>query len=309
MKKQPTTTHPILFTADMVRAILEGRKTQTRRIIKPQPRQDASGGWQYGKDYRNSCSAAASPATDVLFPYECPYGQPGHHLWVRETWLPAAWDAQEGMVKFMYKDQTKSKWIQPYQDDPDGEKFDKLWLSICDELARKGIKPGKDGMYNFQGIEQPLSWRPAIHMPRAASRIHLQITDIRAQRLHDITEADAIAEGIEENSGKYRHYNCPSKFAPLFDCEPIESYRTLWEKINGPHSWEQNPWVWAITFRVCPPSRGVRGVKPPETPPAAPPHTAPAQTDPATPPPAQTTAQSAYHADSAAARENPAQQC
>ena len=215
--------HPILFRADMVRAILDGRKTQTRRIIKPRNQPSIF----VGSDYEFVLNTENK---ELVFS-ECPYGRPSDRLWVRETWLPAAWDAEEGMVKFMYRDYSKSKWIQPYQNDYLGEKFNKLWMSICDELDRKGIEADEDGMYHFNSAQHPLAWRPSIHMPRAAARIILEITDVRVQRLQDITEADAIAEGI-----------VPSKYDPRIQ------FKILWEKINGSNSWAANPCVWAITF-------------------------------------------------------------
>lgn len=195
---------PILFSAPMIRAILDGRKSQTRRIIKPQPRQ-IDGGWQYGKKYQNHAfGAAATPATDIFYPYQCPYGQPGDHLWVRETW----------------------------------QKFGKEYAYAA-----------TDG-----DVFSETKWRPSIHMPRDASRITLQITDIRAERLHDITESDAIDEGINfttQNGGPNKYYD-NYHTGRWMDSEmlnnPIASYRTLWETINGPGSWEQNPWVWVIEF-------------------------------------------------------------
>lgn len=205
---------PILFSADMVRAILDGRKTQTRRIIKPQPVLYPNG-WQYGKGYKNSCFGSASPATDILYPFECQYGNPGDHLWVRETWLfdPLPGFPDEGA--YHYRATSKKATAE-----------------------------------SFAGL-----WRPSIHMPRAAARIILQITDIRAQRLHDITEADAIAEGLNftvpntSPNTYYDNYQTGRWLDPQMLNNPIASYRTLWEKINGPESWAANPWVWAITFK------------------------------------------------------------
>ena len=119
---------------------------------------------------------------------------------------------------------------------------------------------GKFGEATFFKADNPnaegVAWKPSIHMPRAASRLTLQITNIRAQRLHDITEADAIAEGLNfivPNSGPntyYDNYLTGRWIDPEMLNNPIASYRTLWEKINGPHSWDANPWVWAITFKV-----------------------------------------------------------
>lgn len=236
--RQAIKERPILFSGPMVRAILAGRKTQTRRIIKPQPYQKENGWWKWDgtrpKATRATGSIASNTSPENWLPLSCPYGYPSDRLWVRETWLPGAWDARLGIIKAIYKaDMKKSKWFAPFPDDHDGEKFNRIWLTICDELDRKGIYPDADGMYYFQGVQkQPLSWRPSIHMPRAASRITLQITDIRVERLHDISADDARAEGCTD----------PSPIA-------IGEYQTLWEKINGPESWALNPWVWVIIFK------------------------------------------------------------
>lgn len=247
----------------MIRAIIDGRKTQTRRLIKPQPIQDADGlSWRYGK---NHGSISTSPSLDPLYPFQNPYGRPGDQLYVRETWLPAAWNAQTGQIKVMYGDHTKSPWLTPFPDDHTGKKFNKLWLSICEELDKKQIHPNDEGIYDFRGMaKMPLRWRPSIHMPRAASRITLSITDVRVQRLHDITRADAISEGIESfrpvpGDGPpetlYRDYLADQRFKtgqPVRKYpfkSPIDSFNSLWQSIHGLESFDANPWVWAITFQ------------------------------------------------------------
>lgn len=252
---------PILFSTDMVRAILAGRKTQTRRIIKPRNNDSIFVGWddEFVLDTENKEWALS----------ECPYGHPGDRLWVRETWLPGAWDAHSGMIKAIYKaDIKKSGWIIPYPDDDDCQKFNHLWQSICDELDRKGIHPDASGMYQFNRVQkQPLSWRPSIHMPRAACRLLLQITDVRIERLNDITPADAIKEGCQYASDTAEEYMY------------TDWYKNLWTSINGPGSWEANPLVWVITFNPLPLFA--------ETPPSVPPNTDPEPAAPAAAPPGQ----------------------
>lgn len=192
---------PIIFTAEMVCAILEGRKTQTRRQIKGLPI-DAEKIWHDGgcwivENQHGQCWKKA---------LKCPYGQPGYHLWVRETWRQL----------------------------------------FGNEYAYSATD---------SDVYTETKWRPSIHMPRAAARIHLQITHIRAERLHDITDEDAIAEGIgrtRPNNGPnyyYDNYHTGRWMKPNMLNNPIASYCTLWEKIYGPGSWEQNPWVWAINFK------------------------------------------------------------
>lgn len=214
---------PILFTAPMVRALLDGRKTQTRRIIKPQPAypfRSASGAWvDMGR---------RDDADHKLSEIRCPYGwpplgdQPGDQLWVRETWCPPHNNAYLNNHKHLcwYRADNESR---PYQ------------------------KP------------EHFSWRPSIHMPRWASRITLEITDVRVERLQDISKQDVLAEGIrpfysgsespcsyginEEGCG----FGEPGSWN--FPETPALAYRKLWEFINGPKSWHANPWVWVIEIK------------------------------------------------------------
>lgn len=203
MSYQPK-ERPIIFSAPMVRAILEGRKTQTRRIIKPQPK------------IIHSIYGDASIDTERIFRQgdqriHCPYGRPGDRLWVREAF------AEVGCI---------------------GRPID--WFEYN---YRADFENGQWEGYADMCFEK---WRPSIHMPRAASRILLEITDIRAERVCDISEADAIAEGIEVT---------PIWKGPgdVYLCDPIHEYSRLWQSINGPESWNINPWVWVITFnRITP---------------------------------------------------------
>lgn len=170
---------PILFSAPMVRALLEGRKTQTRRIVKL-PAKDGSG------DNRFVFDDAEGRKRFI----DCPYGEPGDRLWVRETWRPAQVD---GMA-----------W----------------YAATC-------------------GDETHERWKPSIHMPRWASRITLEITGVRVEQLQDISESDAIAEGVTPSDMKA--ISCLDR--------NYHAYFMLWESINGSGSWDLNPWVWVIEFR------------------------------------------------------------
>lgn len=181
---------PILFSAPTIRAILRGQKTQTRRIIKPQPPSDAEGGFYPGN-------------------LKCAYGTVGDRLWVRETWREAISDTHKC---FAYR---------------------------ADNTYKCGKKP-PDGYVP--------KWKPSIFMPKEACRIFLQIEQIKIERLQDISEEDAIAEGIENTHiykgyRYYRDYECGGG-----DLKPLESFRSLWESINGKGSWDVNPWVWVIKF-------------------------------------------------------------
>lgn len=194
---------PILFSAPMVRAILDGRKTQTRRIVKPQPPSS------YRLVHMRTQDTDYNPITGVaglyagfdtrpdddLSPlyYRSKYGQPGDRLWVKET--------------FAFHPEVQGERI--YRADRGGD---------------------------YQGAAQgDFKWKPSIFMPREASRITLEITGVRVERLRDITESDAKAEG------------CCGVTSTHFG---IPNYRHVWESINGPGSWEENPWVWVLTFQT-----------------------------------------------------------
>lgn len=205
---------PILFTAPMVRAIVAGTKTQTRRVVKPQPVElpDFNRG-RLSYNVRGSVYRAWNPA--VMDP-SCPYGQPGDRLWVRET-------------------------FQRFTDD--GEiiyKADPQSFMAMNDLKRDECLEAR--------------WRPSIHMPRWASRILLEITAVRVERLQSISEEDCIDEGVFRKTGE----------TPIGDLvetatggeliyaqrgQAALAYRDLWESINGPGSWAANPWVWVVKFR------------------------------------------------------------
>ncbi|WP_300727266.1 hypothetical protein [Pseudomonas sp.] len=208
-----TKERPALFNGDMVRAILEGRKTVTRRAIKVQPHIDASGNFcvgssNYGQDL------CGKPVTKHFVNGCCPYGKPGDRLWVRETCFIN--DYRESSV-------------------PEGERAD------CEIHYRA------DGIPDFEGEEELIRWRPSIHMPRWASRILLEVTDVRVERLQDITEEQALAEGIKKHSDGGYHV----EDGKYYSDSPIESFAGLWSSVGG--DWDANPWVWCVSFkRVTP---------------------------------------------------------
>lgn len=187
---------PILFNDEMVRAILDGRKTQTRRIVNPQPElSERAGfvwkGYAYGLGYDNL-------GTQRNFArHNCPYGQPGDRLWVREAFSAMG---------------DKSRQASPI-------------------------------FYRADRATDNCGWTPSIHMPRWASRILLEITDVRVERLQDISEEDAASEGAPCEIGRLE--------AAILGTQA--SYRKgfirLWESINGEGSWIENPWVWVIEFK------------------------------------------------------------
>lgn len=195
---------PILFSAPMVRAILAGAKTQTRRhlYVVSKLTDRAVMDTRYPPDYGKGEWPNVPPGHAWTLS-RWRHLQPGDRLWVREAWREwsdAAWHyAADGLVL-------------PKQRDRE--------LAEC--LAQRAP-------FTWESY----TWRPSIHMPRWASRITLEVTGVRVERLQDISTADCWAEGLSASP----------------DVDPVHEYRDLWEAINGPGSWDANPWVWAISFR------------------------------------------------------------
>lgn len=217
----------------MVKAILEGRKTQTRRICKDQNLHILHGmpwkekvleGIVDGKVKRIELAPNGQPFVEMI---DCPYGKPGDMLWVRETFALSGDMDQAGYdLNHLYRAE-----------------------AIKDDSGEIG------GWWINEKHYEVDRWRPSIHMPRLASRITLEIVSVRVERLKDISEEDAIAEGIEsfrpvpgdgDPVTRYRNYTEPAQWK----WSPIESYKTLWNSINGPESWDKNPWVWVIEFKL-----------------------------------------------------------
>ncbi|HEP9454469.1 TPA: hypothetical protein VDV69_006245 [Pseudomonas aeruginosa] len=204
---------PILFNDQMVRAILEGRKTVTRRIAKPVKHPDL------GNIYAPGALVLEHEPQHVV-DRACPYGQPGDRLWVREAWQgPLISDEEQAANQSWWKDMTK------FQDQ-----------AHCAYRAsgdnNEYVDP--DGYFHCK-------WKPSIHMPRWASRILLEITAVRVERLHDITPNQCIAEGAWREKDKELGRGQ----------EAIAAFADLWRSTGG--DWDANPWVWVIEFkRVTP---------------------------------------------------------
>ena len=256
---------PILFSAPMVRALLEGIKTQTRRVVKLPV--DAKHTKYWAPPSGRSQPGYADPGVNYWTDRgnhldRCPYGQPGDRLWVRETWRIGAWDEDYGKFAIDYVDGPRKDWLLPFvtaTEEP-SEVFDRLWIDCCDELLSKYIQPENSGCYKWEPGESPLRWRPSIHMPRWVSRITLEITGIRVEQLQTICGDDAISEGIKiPGIDKAPLLRVSGKLPPsvigkhprdwtLDDYARFE-YAELWEQIKGPGSWAANPWVWVIEFK------------------------------------------------------------
>lgn len=212
--------HPILFSPPMVRAILEGRKTQTRRAIShfdgsTYALDPANVRWQFNEgsddqrvDWRNKWYAYPKNSGSSAFPVyglRCPFGQPRDRLWVRETWAPCG--------------------KQSYP-------------------AADMVRHGDDGAIHRATWDRspPSRWRPSIFMPRWASRITLEVTGVRVERLQEISEEDALAEGVIRR---------PIEGEPDLSLPARDGYQWLWDTLNAKRGfgWEKNPWVWVVEFK------------------------------------------------------------
>lgn len=215
----PVKEKPMLFSGAMVQALLDGRKTQTRRVIKPQPaRIDHGWNWEPlnrswndepNDPYRNPKLATTAMAC------ECPYGAIGDRLWVKETF--SIWDHSIDSLEIAFRE----GW-------PEASKF-----------IETRAKP--NGLHHKK-LDGKKPWKPSIFMRREYSRINLEITNVRVERLQDISEEDAWAEGVS-----CEDQDCGTKDPNRYF--PVNAYRRLWNSINGEGAWEKNPWVWAIEFR------------------------------------------------------------
>lgn len=208
------TERGMIFNAEMVRAILDGRKTQTRRIMTVQPESSEFGlryiaesslAKEVGMYFWSQSDACGMKARSK--PFACPYGKPGDRIWVRETW-------------------NKYGGLLTYRADHD-------WIN---DMRKETVCTAK--------------WVPSIHMPRWASRIMLEITDVRVERLQNISDEDVDSEGF---AGDYPTSALPA----LFPGEPSDwshlsmrdCYGALWKSIYGAENWQANPWVWVIEFK------------------------------------------------------------
>ena len=217
-------TYPIIFSAPMVRALLDGKKTQTRRVVKPQP--EIYSGYETLGDFSDPGWVLEWKEFDALTPKElahhCPYGKPGDLLWVRETWQLHSLATDLG--KIVYRASENSSHTEFHRMVP------------VEKIGGIGAKPFQEG------------WRSSIHMPRWASRLTLEITGVRVERVHDISEDDAIAEGMMQfDSGRW-WYDTTGQNS--LHRTAMSAYQELWRKLNGCGSWDANPWVWVLEFRV-----------------------------------------------------------
>ncbi|MEI6018464.1 hypothetical protein U5T60_22155 [Klebsiella quasipneumoniae subsp. quasipneumoniae] len=224
------TERGMIFNGEMVRALLSGRKTQTRRIMKVQPKPSKSrpGDFWFSSKKLESMvhvsdlAPGNSPIADYhLFIQEhcCPFGAVGDRIWVREAFRVHS--RATDVATLVYKASERNSWT---------EQTHRVPVAVCNKPAT------------------PEKWTPSLHMPRWASRILLEITDVRVERLNAISEEDARAEGIIDggclNCGEPEPCGCANP-----DPDATDAFAYLWQSIYGEESWKANPWVWVIEFK------------------------------------------------------------
>lgn len=210
----------MIFNSEMVRAILDGRKTQTRRIVK-----GADGAVKFCKEWDINGEEIFvvlgekdhTGMNPVLGAISCPFGAVGERIWVRETFRVHS--RATDVATLVYKASMRNSWT---------DQTHRVPVSLCNKPAT------------------PEKWTPSLHMPRWASRIRLEITDVRVERLNAISQEDAQAEGMEL-TGWRPTYSDPDSGGEVWT--PYDNFARLWESIYGEGSWKVNPWVWVIEFK------------------------------------------------------------
>lgn len=220
---------PILFSAPMVCALLAGTKTQTRRVVKPQPQMVTD---------RMIKTLEGDPCVLMRLlentGKRCPYGQPGDRLWVRETWAHYQTVNHRKLGNGGAISEV-SDGLAGYRADGHGTIEDfRNYICVISEIDLEAVEINGD------------RWKTGIHMPRWASRTTLEITGVRVERLQDVSESDAIAEGILKTVSGFYSYG--DEYNPGYKTAR-DAYRGLWGSINGPGSWDANPWVWVVEFK------------------------------------------------------------
>lgn len=197
---------PVIFNSEMVRAILDGRKTQTRRVVSDRHLHLIDVASQVGECYPLE-SGIDHANSQSYYREHCPFGQVGDRLWVRETW--ARYNIDQDAHDMAYRATTPDDWPKECR------------------------------------------WRPSIHMPRWASRITLKITGVRVERPNDISEEDALSEGIDADglAESQDKYDCIADHNITGRPTAKGHFSDLWQSIYGVDSWKANPWVWVIEFR------------------------------------------------------------
>lgn len=229
---------PIIMGAESIRAILAGKKSQTRRIIKPRIYPTA-----IYEGFIDGQHQLYESRGGLVYRRNCPYGVPGDRLWVRETWRIMS--MPEDPIRFQYKADMAVNEERAYEDcgwtcERYEQWYERQARKVQEDCDKAGLPKDEDAPgYNWTIETCPTRWQPSIHMPKFAARIWREVVSIRVERVQDITIADAIAEGYETN---------------LRWPDPIDWFRDLWDSLNAKrgHAWSANDWVWVVSFKVVP---------------------------------------------------------
>jgi hypothetical protein len=222
---------PILFSSEMVRAILDGRKTQTRRVIKPQPTNNCKVS-EYFPQYGKPWWIGSDLSWSSCYEYKCPYGN--DLLWVRETWRIVGWHEGE---PYLLEYRADGAQLEEPGDSSnyDEDKYSQYAFDSSEDCDKAKTPMDEDGIYHIPDGKTPTRWRPSIFMPHWASRITLKITNVRVERLQHISIDNIGKEGIYKFSG---NTNDEGSY--------VHQFVNLWNSINAKYPWESNPWVWVI---------------------------------------------------------------
>ncbi len=244
--------HPILMSTPMVQATLQEIKKMTRRIVKPDIIIDQGSGYVFVDNHKHQFDIHTW--TDDIIKL-CPYGQIGDVLWIRETTKVGAWLDEDFKIAFDYKASPELK-KTPWCEFDDIEKFHRILEKCTNELSKLNIDPTIEEdeerfYFSWEPGESPLKWTPSIFMPKEACRIFLEIINIRIERLQEISEQDAISEGVYMDDIEKSRFEMASELLKNKIPSTVAEFcfMNLWGNINGAESWDANPWVWVIEFK------------------------------------------------------------
>lgn len=236
--------HPTIFRGWSIRSILAGSKTQMRRVVNPQPPGDVcSVTWDdMGGDWIGTVGSRGDPTSRIRWSATCPYGKPGDILWVREAWNGYALPGWYDKGKWLHELPSRLRipevtHFMQYRADRSAYRVDPT------EMWSKGWKddvPLEKANHEF--YEEPPRWKPSIHMFKWMSRLRLQVEGVRVERLQEISEDDAISEGVKpvirQSTSTYGGDTISAVIA----------FKERWNETYGRGDWEKNPWVWVVSF-------------------------------------------------------------
>ena len=246
---------PILISTPLITPIMNGLKTMTRRVSGLDSINNRPNDWEFvrfednGKGGLNAVFKRKDSILHTSIP--CRYGRKGSWLWVRESFRVNSWSPDDGELTFRYEaDGAISPYMMVDSEESECDVFNKYWEQSCDDLMKAGYELNENECYSDYDYKA-LRLRPNIFLRKEAARIWLRVESVRVERLQDISEEDAMKEGIEHYYDEdeqlwFRGYTDEADGL----LSPSESFRTLWQSINGADSWQANPFVWVISFTV-----------------------------------------------------------